>query len=97
MQLTNWTLCTTVIEDPVNPKALSVYPNPTTSLLFLGKVENVAFTSIMIIDMTGKVVLSMDKYDYSQPINVSHFPTGVYNIISKSRSGKIVRNKFIKK
>jgi hypothetical protein len=51
----------------------------------------------MIIDMTGKIVLNIDNFDYSQPIDVSHLPTGGYTIISKSNSGKMLRNKFIKK
>lgn len=93
----NWSFCITSIDDPVNPKKLSLYPNPTTSLLILGKVENVPFKNLMILDMTGKVVLNIDQYDNSQPINVSHFPTGVYNIIATSKTGKIYRNKFVKK
>jgi hypothetical protein len=47
--------------------------------------------------MTGKVVLNIDSFDYSQPINISNLPSGSYIIFSESGSGRLVRNKFIKK
>jgi len=94
----NWPFCvTTSINEPIISNSLLLYPNPSIQYLFLGKAEDVPFTNIMIIDMTGKIVLNIDNFDYSQPIDVSHLPTGGYTIISKSNSGKMLRNKFIKK
>ena len=93
----NWSFCATGIKEPITSNSLLLYPNPTNQFLFLGKVEDVPFTNILIIDMTGKVVLNIDNFDYSQPINVSNLPTGGYTIISKYNSGRILRNKFIKK
>lgn len=92
-----WSFCSLGTEEPIKSNSLLLYPNPTNQFLFLGKVEDVPFTNILIIDMTGKVVLNIDNFDYSQPINVSNLPTGGYTIISKSNSGRILRNKFIKK
>jgi hypothetical protein len=74
-----------------------LYPNPTDQFLFLGKVEDVPFANVTIFDIAGKVLLNIDSFDFSQPINISNLPSGSYLIISKSSSGRIARDKFIKK
>lgn len=98
LQFGNFSFCTTTgVKDPITSNIPLLFPNPTDQFLFLGKVEDVPFANVTIIDMAGKVVLNIDSFDFSQPINISNLPSGSYIIISKSGSGRIVRNKFIKK
>jgi hypothetical protein len=65
--------------------------------LYLGKPNDEYNADILITDMMGKEVITIENYDYAQPIDVSNLPSGSYIIISKSGSGRIASNKFIKK
>jgi hypothetical protein len=64
--------------------------------LYLGKPNDEYNADILITDMMGKEVITIENYDYAQPIDVSHLQTGTYMMILKSYSGKILKNKFIK-
>jgi hypothetical protein len=97
LQFGNFSFCTLGIDEPTTSNNLLLYPNPTDQFLFLGKVEDVPFANVTIFDIAGKVLLNIDSFDFSQPINISNLPSGSYLIISKSSSGRIARNKFIKK
>jgi hypothetical protein len=97
LQFGNFSFCTTGINEPITSNNLLLYPNPTDQFLFLGKVEDVPFANVTIIDIAGKVLLNIDSFDFSQPINISNLPSGSYLIISKFDSGRLLRNKFIKK
>jgi hypothetical protein len=97
LQFGNFSFCATGIKEPITSNNLLLYPNPTDQFLFLGKVEDVPFANVTIIDIDGKVVRNIDSFDFRQPINISNLPSGSYLIISKSSSGRIARNKFIKK
>ena len=97
LQFDNFSFCTTVIKEQITSNNLLLYPNPTDQFLFLGKVEDAPCANVSIIDLAGKVALNIDGFDFSQPINTSNLPSGSYIIISKSSSGRIARNKFIKK
>jgi hypothetical protein len=93
----DWSFCATGVNEPINSNKLSLYPNPATQLLFLQKVDNISNSNVMIIDINGKVVLNHENFDLNVPIDISHLTTGSYSIISTTKSGKIFRNKFIKK
>jgi hypothetical protein len=97
LQFGNFSFCTLGIDEPTTSNNLLLYPNPTDQFLFLGKVEDVPFANVTIFDIAGKVLLNIDSFDFSQPINISNLPSGSYLIISKSSSGRIARDKFIKK
>jgi hypothetical protein len=92
-----FSFCTLVIDEPTTSNNLLLYPNPTIQLLYLGKPNDEYNADILITDMMGKEVITIENYDYAQPIDVSNLPSGSYIIISKSGSGRIASNKFIKK
>jgi hypothetical protein len=68
---------------------LNLYPNPTSDMLNISVDEP---TSVTIIDLTGKVVMSIDSYS-GEGINTSNLPAGVYNIIldENAHGGKFVK------
>ncbi|KMQ69841.1 secretion protein [Chryseobacterium sp. FH2] len=76
---------------------LSIYPNPTTQFLYIGKESDKSYADISIIDMSGKIALQKQNHKYTEAIDVSKLVPGTYFIISKNAEGKVYKNKFIKK
>lgn len=75
-------------------KNLSIYPNPTTDILFVRSI-NERVESISIFDMSGKLILT-DSRNSKTRINVRAFPSGAYVILIKTLTGNKTF-KFIKK
>jgi len=71
---------------------VKVYPNPTYDKFV---VELNGTASVKLYDMLGKEVLTQTAQGNTE-INISHLPTGIYNIIVFS-DGKIVGNSKIVK
>lgn len=76
---------------------LSIYPNPATQLLFIGKESDKKYSEISIIDMSGKLILQKKDHQAGKAIDVSALVPGAYLIVSKSIEGKVYKNKLIKK
>ncbi|MFN3195321.1 MAG: T9SS type A sorting domain-containing protein [Chlorobiota bacterium] len=68
---------------------VNLYPNPTGDMLNISVDEP---TRVSIIDLTGKVVMSIDNYN-GERINTSDLSAGVYNIIldENTHGGKFVK------
>jgi len=82
----------TAIEESSEPQ-LSVYPNPTREFITI-PVESVKIGSIYkIIDILGRVVTEGELSN--QHIDVSHLPSGLYNIVFISENQTFYQ-KFIK-
>lgn len=98
LQYGKWDFCENLGTGEVEHKEnkLSIYPNPTTQFLYIGK-ESEEYKEVTILDMSGKLVLKKNDHQYRQGIDVSHLVPGNYIIVSKSVKGEIYRNKFIKK
>jgi len=94
----NWSFCNLATGE-TKPKEnnLSIYPNPTSQLLFIGKESDKMYNEVTIIDMSGKLVLQKKDHKYNQAIDVSALVPGNYIIVSKDSKDKIYKNKFIKK
>lgn len=75
-------------------KNLSIYPNPTSDLLFIRAV-NEKLESISIYDMSGKLILT-DSSSSKLRVNLRALPTGAYLIFLKTAKGNKTF-KFIKK
>jgi hypothetical protein len=77
---------------------LSVYPNPTTDLLFIQSYESVANALIDIFDVSGKVVFSK-SFDLTDnniiELGISHLVTGSYSV-RISKGNRHSWGKFIK-
>jgi hypothetical protein len=60
-----------------------VYPNPTSSSVFVDNSLGLALDKIELIDMSGRVVLAVNKGSFSNELaelNVSNLTTGVYTV-----------------
>ena len=80
---------TTGIENNIFNNEVSVYPNPTTGLLFLSMNYNVTLT-----DFIGKIIT---KEQNTSAIDISKQPTGMYFLLLTDNKGRIVqRSKVIK-
>lgn len=84
-------------ETKVKENNLSIYPNPATQLLYIGKESDKRYSEISIIDMSGKLILQRKDHHAGKAIDVSSLVSGTYIIVSKSLDGKIYKNKLIKK
>ncbi len=74
----------------INDKAISVYPNPTNSILYVNGMQN---ANIQIFDLTGKLLINEQNAD--NQINVSNLQNGIYSIKITNESGTVIR-KFVK-
>lgn len=70
---------------------INIYPNPTTGLLYVDARQH-NFTSITIMDLTGKEVLNTS----STTIDVNILDTGIYYIQLKNKNGLMHTRKFVK-
>ena len=60
-----------------------VYPNPTSSTVFVDNSLGLALDKIELVDMSGRVVLMLNKGNFSNDLaelNVSNLTTGVYTV-----------------
>ncbi|MFC3159886.1 Por secretion system C-terminal sorting domain-containing protein [Chryseobacterium arachidis] len=95
----NWNFCETLGTGEVKPKenSLSIYPNPASQFLYIGREADKKYAEVSIIDMSGKLIQQKKDHQYNEPINVSSLIPGTYLVVSKTKDGKLYRNKFIKK
>jgi len=80
-------------ENTIN-NLFEVYPNPATSILNIHNIENSIITNIQIIDVSGKLVLSVANIT-SSTLNIDALENGVYVIKIKTEDG-IATKRFIK-
>ena len=69
-------------------QSLTIYPNPSTSVIHIDGVDENNAAEIFIFDLTGRVV---NYYPYSNELNVSDLQNGVYmlRVINNDGSFKI--------
>ena len=78
-----------------NESELTVYPNPTSDLLFISPnifVENPEFL-LSIYDITGKLVMSKTITMTDNQISLEPFKTGIY--LAHLSGGDIVKTRQI--
>jgi hypothetical protein len=93
----DFSFCSLGTDDPQgNPLNISVYPNPTTQFINIGRIPTIDKGDFSIVDMNGKLIKQFDNLSLQTPIDVSELPTGTYLLVLKA-DDKIFRNKFIKK
>ncbi|MFM8597315.1 MAG: GEVED domain-containing protein [Flavobacteriales bacterium] len=63
--------------------SFNVYPNPTSSTLFVDNSMGLTIDKIELIDMSGRIVMSVVKGSFNNELaelNVSNLTTGVYTV-----------------
>lgn len=73
---------------------ITLYPNPTSDVIFIKNNSNITIQKITVTDITGKMLLETTT-NFSE-IDMQHFGNGVY-IVNISSEGKIYNYKIVKK
>lgn len=81
-----------VVENSIE---VSVYPNPTSSVLNIKTSE--AVSTVSIISTDGKILSTTEMNGTTGSVNVAELNAGVYFYEVSTESGNVVRNTFIKK
>ena len=86
----------TLAVNSFNNGVFSIYPNPTKNMINIHLQDNLNVTlkTMLVYDLTGKVVLTTN--DFSQPINVEKLATGTYILSISDTENKNYTQKFIK-
>lgn len=92
----NFEFCNLGTDNPQNGLSISLYPNPTTQFINIGRIPNTDKGDFAILDVNGKQVKQLNNLAIQTPINVSDLSSGTYLLVLKA-DGKTFRNKFIKK
>ncbi len=78
----------------VNPHAAKVYPNPTTNTLHVSMNDNTV-KQLNIVDMSGRVVCSMQVTSTEMSVNTSSLKPGMY-ILQLVGTGQPAAARFVK-
>lgn len=81
------------IDDNVLSQGISVYPNPTNSVLNISKANtSINIKNVKLFDITGKVIYNRA---HAQPINVSNYSKGLYVLRIESQDGGVATRKVV--
>lgn len=72
-----------------------VFPNPSSGIIDFQFPQETYITELSIINSTGVVVFIRKDIGYSHSMNLSSYPSGLYNIILTDKSGKSHQQKFL--
>ena len=75
---------------------VSVYPNPFDNELNIILTDNIENTTISIINTVGKIVLTTQAKSYTNMVDLSNLPIGMYFVRVSSQEG-LYTQKIIKK
>ena len=76
-------------------KYFVLFPNPTTNILNIETKESIEKESIKIYNITGQLVININKAENISSIDVTNLKTGNYFIVIQTDKG-IYKSKFIK-
>lgn len=81
------------VEDSELNSGVTVYPNPTISVLNIDSKKEII--SVKLNDISGKAVLNKKANSVKEKLNIEHLPKGVY-ILTVEMKGETVTKKIIK-
>lgn len=77
--------------------SVTVYPNPAEEQLRFRTHGGAAIKELEIVDLNGRVVLSVGNSTLTETVDISRLNTGLYFIHARLNDGKIERMRFVKK
>lgn len=90
----NISSATVGINELLNEKSISVFPNPTYDYLQI-KSEKQTINNAYIVDVSGKKIKTIDIKNKTNTITVSELSSGIYYIIYETPKG-VVKKQFVK-
>ncbi|MFK5982691.1 MAG: T9SS type A sorting domain-containing protein [Flavobacteriaceae bacterium] len=75
----------------------SLLPNPTETEFYISTTSKLGDYSVLLYDITGKLILSEEKRSLNKPINIQYLKTGIYFVSISDESGNVSVKKIIKK
>ncbi len=81
------------INGPAVQTAAMLYPNPATGTIYL---KHTGINSVSISDALGRQWLSTTSYFPATGIDVSQFPSGMYNVRIMDKSQRVEVLRFVK-
>lgn len=78
-----------------NTKSITIYPNPTTDVLFIENQENIEISSLKIYAVNGTLVKTVAAN--ATEINVKELSDGIYMLSIETKEGAKITERFIKK
>jgi hypothetical protein len=75
----NLTVITKILSLETLENQISVYPNPTNSILYINIDERInSMIFISLTDISGKVIINNQKYSNNESIDLSSLKAGIY-------------------
>jgi len=88
------------ITDDVAGMAFSVFPNPTSDILYItcsGIVNLNGDETITVSDITGRQLFVSKMYGDKTMLDISKLPSGIYRITAASEKGGLMTQSFVKR
>jgi hypothetical protein len=82
----------TGVEEQKVSGGLTVYPNPTSGLVYISGIELEA-PEVQVFDLTGRILL----FERETTLNLSGYPDGIYFLRITTNNGEIFTKKVVKK
>jgi len=89
----SFSISNTLSNETFNSESISIYPNPTSSILNISNSNNVEIKTISVVDINGRLVKNQNGA--LTEINVSDLNAGIYFVTIETAEGKATK-KFIK-
>ena len=84
--------CNSLGTEAFDKSSLSLYPNPTLSVLNIKTNENLANQTYAIIDALGKIVLKGKLNEGNNTINVEQLSKGIYYLkVANDKASKFIK------
>ena len=81
-----------------NKTIFSVYPNPTTDVIYINNNRNIGSAMYKITDLNGRVIdTNTISLTNGSTVNTSNLSAGIYILTLKTNSGEVFSQKIIKK
>ena len=72
-----------------------IYPNPTSSQLFVERVNSTSVVNISMFNIVGQLVKAIDMQSNKEIIEVDKLPTGLYLLRLTDESGEVLKSERI--
>jgi hypothetical protein len=86
------------ISESDNSVSINLYPNPARDVITIDGLNNINPATLSIADSQGRMVenISIDNVNGLTSVDISTLNTGIYFVMIRTESGKVVTEKFIK-